>query len=76
MDRIPRGCPRENVECGPEAATGTQRQYLSDSEIYPKIQLSKSSRSSYMYKVFKLLLFTSWPFGMFDLRTCLMIQGL
>ena len=36
MDRIPRGCPRENVECGPEAATGTQRQYLSDSEIYPR----------------------------------------
>ena len=76
VDLIPRGCPRENVECGPEAANGTQRQYLSDSEIYPKIQLSKSSRSSYMYKVFKLLLFTSWPFGMFDLRTCLMIQGL
>ena len=56
IDRIPRGRLLENVECGPEAANGTQRQYLSDSEIYPKIQLSKSSRSSYMYKVFKLLL--------------------
>ena len=53
MDRIPCGCPRENVECGPETANGTQRQYLSDSEIYVKIQLSKSSRSS--FKVFKLL---------------------
>ena len=49
----PASCPRENVECGPETANGTQRQYLSDSEIYVKIQLSKSSRSS--FKVFKLL---------------------
>ena len=78
MDRIQCGCPRENVECGPETTSGTQRQYLSDSEIYPKIQLSKSSRSKKkLLFVYWLTFWNVWPSHVFDdsRSTCLLTLG-